>query len=189
MSKKGTKKKTENVPVAKKEEEKPEYSRAMTHRDQSGYWQPFDLMRQFEREMDDLFRDFQSTYFYPRRFQRHGGYRVPSVRLPLLDIEDTGKNLMVTAEMPGIPKENIDIKVTENSLEISAKTQEDIEEKGKEYYHRERRYKSFQRNLPLPAEVNHKKTDAKLKDGILKVILPKKKEESLKDKIHRVLVK
>jgi HSP20 family protein len=189
MSKKGTKKKTEKVPVSKKEEEKTEYSRAMTDRENSGYWHPIGLMRQFEREMDDLFRDLQSTYYFPRRFQRHGGYRMPMVRQPLLDIEDTGKNIMVTAEMPGIPKENIDIKVTENSLEISAKAQQDIEDKGKDYYHRERSYQSYHRSLPLPTEVDHKKVDAELKDGILKVTLPKKKEESLKEKIHRVLIK
>jgi HSP20 family protein len=182
MAKKGSNKKTENVPVEKGTED----DHYLMERDR--YWQPLDLMRQFEREMDDIFRDFESRFNFPRRFRGHGGYRYPTVRQPLLDVEDTGKNIMVTAEMPGIPKENIDIKVTEDSIEISAKAQQDKEEKGKDYYHRERSYQSFYRSLPLPAEVDQKKADATMKDGILTVKLPKK-EPSLKEKIHKVLVK
>ena len=79
MAKKDAKKKTEKVPV-KKETGEQEKERAMLEREQGRYWQPFDLMRQFEHEMDELFRDFESRYYFPRRFRGHGGYRFPAVR-------------------------------------------------------------------------------------------------------------
>ena len=106
----------------------------------------------------------------------------------MLDIEDTGKNIEVHAEIPGIPKDNIDIKVTENSLDISAKSQQEKEEKGRDYYHRERSFHSFYRNIPLPTEVEQNKANAELKDGILNIIVPKRVSTTA-EKTHKVKIK
>jgi HSP20 family protein len=185
MVKKEKKKKTEKVAVKKKNDDE----KAVIDYEQAREWQPFDLFRKFEEHMEEMVKDFERRYYFPQRYRGHGGYNFPSFRQPLLDIENQGKNLMVLAELPGVPKENIDIKVTERSIEISAKAQLEKKDEGKDYYHHERSYKSYYRNIPLPTEVDHTKADAELKDGLLKVTLPKKNEESLKDKIHKVLVK
>ena len=152
------------------------------------YWTPFEMMRQFEREMDDFKRSFETRFAQPRRWHDRSVFRFPNVRQPLLDIEDTGKNILVTAEMPGIPKKNIDINVRNDHIEISAKVGQDKEEKGKDYYHSERSFHSFYRQIPLPTEVDQTKADAELKDGILKIKLPKK-EPKLKEKSKKVIVR
>ena len=177
---------TKKVPVTKGRETKSKKERPMIERER--YWSPFEIMRQFEREMDDFTRSFDSRFGFPRRWREHGAYHVPTVRQPMLDIEDTGKNIEVHAEIPGIPKENIDIKVTENSLEISAKSQQEKEEKGRDYYHRERSFHSFYRNIPLPTEVEQNKANAELKDGILNIIVPKRVPTTA-EKTHKVKIK
>ena len=191
MAKKNTKK----VPIKKsdkKNEKKIEkhYHEPRRLIERERYWSPFEMMHQLEREMDDMWRNFDPIFGigFPRRLRRPSMFRAPTVRQPLLDIEDTGKNLEIRAEIPGIPKENIDIKLTEDHIEISAKAQQDKEETGRNYYHRERSFHSFYRSVPLPTEVNQTKADAKLEDGILKITVPKRvitKEE----KTHRVKIK
>ena len=179
------KKASSKVPV-KKEKSKEELPMVERKR----YWSPFELMRQFEREMDDMRGSFDTRFGldFPRRWRRPGKYHVPAVRQPLLDIEDTGKTLEIRAELPGIPKENIDIKLTEDHLEISAKAQQDKEETGRDYYHRERSFHSFYRSVPLPTEVEQTKADAKLEDGILNITVPKR-APTTEEKAHRVKIK
>jgi HSP20 family protein len=94
-----------------------------------------------------------------------------------LDLADNGKEYVVTAELPGITKEDLNVEVTENSIEISSekKTEENEEEEG--YVRRERRYSNFYRSIPLPDSVIPGKADAELKEGILTVKLPKAKPD------------
>ncbi len=166
------KKTSAKVPVHK--EQRKEGERQMVERER--HWSPFEMMRQMDREMDEIWRSFDTRFGLdlPRRGRGTGAYRIPAVRQPLLDIEDTGKNLEIRAEIPGIPKENIDIKLTEDHVEISAKAQQEKEEKGRDYYHRERSFHSFYRSVPLPTEVDQTKADAKLEDGILNITVPKR---------------
>ena len=107
---------------------------------------------------------------------------------PLMDIKDTGKELVIEAELPGIPKENIDIKLTENSIEICGEVKSEEKEEKEGYYRQERSYSTCYRNIPLPSEVIPNKADAKLEDGVLHIKLPKKKPTT-KEKAHKVNVK
>ncbi len=190
MSKKSIKKagkeSGKKVPITKTKPTKTETPRPIMQRER--FWTPFEMMRRFDHEMDELSRSFDEWFRSPKRWPRHGAYHLPAVRQPVLDIEDTGKNIEIRAEIPGIPKENIDIKLTENNLEISAKSQTEKEEKGREYYHRERSFHSFYRNIPLPTEVEQSKADAKLENGILKIIIPKRKPKT-EEKVHKVKIK
>ena len=95
-------------------------------------------------------------------------------RAPYVDVIDRGDSLIVTAEMPGIPKENIDVQVDENSIEISGRSEEEKEEKDSEYYRKERVASSFYREIPLPEEVKPEEANAKFNNGILEIKLPKK---------------
>ena len=181
------KKATKTVPIKKGEKKSQEERRLVEH---ERYWSPFEMMHQMEREMDEMWRSFDTRVGldFPRRRHRPGAYRVPAVRQPLLDIEDTGKNLEIHAEVPGIPKENIDIKLTEDHIEISAKAQQEKEESGRDYYHRERSFHSFYRSVPLPTEVDQTKADAKLEDGILNITVPKRTPTKV-EKAHSVKIK
>jgi HSP20 family molecular chaperone IbpA len=110
------------------------------------------------------------------------------VRRPLVDIRDNGNDIVIDAEMPGIPKEDIDVQVTENSIEICGEIKIDRKMEDEEYSLKERSYSTCYRQMPLPAEVNPDKADAVYVDGILRVTLPRK-EPVPQEKKHNIKVK
>ncbi len=103
-----------------------------------------------------------------------------------MDIEDTGDSYKVTADMPRIPKDKVNINVTSDSLEISGG--EEKEETDKNYLHRERFYESFRRYVVFKDEVLPDKVEAEIKDGILTVKIPKK-ETTTKEEPAKVAIK
>ena len=92
----------------------------------------------------------------------------------MVDLEDRGKDFLLKAEMPGFKKEDVEIEVQEDSLEITGKVGWKYDEKAKGYICRERACESFYRRIQLPEEININDVKANLADGILEIILPKK---------------
>lgn len=101
----------------------------------------------------------------------------PEFREPLADIEEMPEAVKVTVELPGIAKENIDIDVTPDKIRIKAEKKVALEEKKKGYYHAERTYKGFYRELTLPCTIIPEQVTAEYKEGLLTIILPKAKKE------------
>ncbi|HJX04419.1 MAG TPA: Hsp20/alpha crystallin family protein [Thermoplasmata archaeon] len=138
------------------------------------YWgpawvNPSSLMADMDRIFDDFRSDWENLFIVPRSFAAE------QVRQPLIDLADNGKEYVVKAEVPGLKKEDLNIEITENGIEISGETksEENEEDKSGGYIRRERKYSSFFRSLPLPDAVLTDKADAELKDGVLTVKLPK----------------
>ncbi len=132
---------------------------------------PFDLWT----EMDRVFDDFRSGFYdllWPFG-SRRAVSAFPETRMPLMDVADLGDKFELRAEMPGMPKENINIEVTPTGIEISAKHEEGKEDKGKNWLRRERSSMSFFRSLELPEEIKSEDVEAEMTDGVLKVTLPK----------------
>jgi len=94
-------------------------------------------------------------------------------RMPTVDVADLGNRYEMVCELPGIPKDNIDIQVTPNSVEITAKQETTEEDKQKNWIRRERISTSFHRYMELPEEVKTENVEAEMKDGILTIKLPK----------------
>ncbi len=140
---------------------------------------PTDLWTDFDRLFDQFRSNFDDLFFNPATAIRE--------RTPLMDIEDHGDKYEMNVEMPGIPKEDINIEVTPNTIEISAEHEDSDEDKGKNYLRRERSTTSFYRCLELPEELKTDNVDAELEDGVLNLSLPKleprPKKESKKVKI------
>ena len=90
------------------------------------------------------------------------------------DLIDTGKEYRLCAEIPGIPKDKIDINVDGDSIEISAEAQTESEEEKKGYVGRERTYSKFYRSMNFPEQVIPEKAQATLENGILDIIVPKR---------------
>ncbi len=107
-------------------------------------------------EMDRWFGDFS-----PSRFQ------------PTVDVVDEETALRVTAELPGMSKDDIQLQIENDMLVIHGekRNQEETSEKG--LYRSERYYGYFQRAIPLPAELDHDKAEAEFEKGVLTVRLPK----------------
>ena len=96
------------------------------------------------------------------------------VREPLVDLIDKGSEFVVRAELPGVSKEDVDLTVTADAIEIHAETNRSRKENEKNYQYRERTYQALRRVLSFPEEVKADLASATLKDGILEVRVPKK---------------
>jgi len=92
---------------------------------------------------------------------------------PVLDLTETEKEYVCKVEVPGIPKENLDINLTGELLTITGKREKVEEAKGENYLWKERMAGKFVRAIRLPTPVVENKVEAKYQDGILIVHLPK----------------
>jgi HSP20 family protein len=128
-------------------------NRAVVERD------PFAM---FRREMNSLFDDF----FADR------GEALESFT-PKVDMKENGKDVVVTAELPGMDEKDVEITLSHDALTISGEKKEEKEEKSEERYRLERSYGAFRRTLALPCEVDPDKATAAYKKGVLTVTLPK----------------
>jgi HSP20 family protein len=128
-----------------------------------------DLEKTFENFRRDLERSFTSL----PSFKFPSMSTMPKMVQSSCDVIDEGDKLRLKMDVPGVKKNEIDLNVTENSIEISAKHKESSEEKKKNFLQRERSEVSYYRALPLPDKVNSNQVKAKLTDGILEVVLPK----------------
>ncbi|MEW5914592.1 MAG: Hsp20/alpha crystallin family protein [Thermodesulfobacteriota bacterium] len=97
--------------------------------------------------------------------------------LPVLDIKETPEAFEVTAEVPGLKPEEIEVSLTGDILTIKGEKKEEKEEKKADYHLVERRYGSFVRSFRLPVDVVKGKVQATQKDGVLHLVLPKGKKE------------
>ncbi|RLB09077.1 MAG: Hsp20/alpha crystallin family protein [Deltaproteobacteria bacterium] len=95
---------------------------------------------------------------------------------PSVDVLEDKKNIIVKAEIPGMSPSDFDISISDNILTIKGEKKQEKEEKDKNFYMMERQYGTFTRSITLPVEVNEEKVDASYKDGVLKIVIPKKKE-------------
>jgi len=132
---------------------------------------PFAWFDEMDRWFDEFRRNFERRFWGPEALWGETGIRV---REPPVDLLDKGSEFVVRAELPGVAKEDVDLNVTPDGLEIRAETNRSREEREKDYYFQERTYQALQRVLPFPAEVNADLASATLKDGVLEVRIPKK---------------
>lgn len=90
-----------------------------------------------------------------------------------VEISETEKELLVTAEVPGFTEKNIEVRVEPNRLFITGNVYENKEEKGKKTLYTERTYNQIFRYVDLPIQVNPDTGTATVKDGVLKITLYK----------------
>lgn len=126
----------------------------------------------FQREMNRLFEDFFSHSLAPSPFFEESGL-LPGTFTPKIDMRETDKEILLSAELPGLNEKDFDLTLDKDTLTIRGEKKEEAEEKGKGFYSVERRFGSFQRTIPLPVEVIPEKAKATYEKGVLKIALPK----------------
>jgi len=89
---------------------------------------------------------------------------------------ESEKDMVITAEVPGIEPKDLDVTVLGNEVVISGEKKESTEREGKNFQHTETRYGSFRRTIPLPDGIDTENVDAKYANGILTLTLQKKPE-------------
>jgi HSP20 family protein len=89
-----------------------------------------------------------------------------------VDVAETESEYAVEAELPGVKKEEVEVAFHDGRLTISVKREEKKEEENKNYIHKERRYSSMQRSIYL-ADAASDGVQARMEDGVLKIVVPK----------------
>ncbi len=128
-------------------------------------WRP---LRDLKREMDRLWTEFFGRESLPETLNTEW--------VPALDISETKDTVIVRADVPGINPEDLEITISGNVLTIKGEKKQEKEEKGENFYRVERSYGSFVRSVQIPTEIDADKIEASYKNGVLKIILPKKEE-------------
>lgn len=145
--------------------------------------EPSKLLSPFE-ELEKRFEDMLK-----RPFSLMGPAWFPRLKMPEMeglhpsvDIFEEGKEIVIKAELPGLKKEEIDVKLTDNSITISGEKKKEDKVEKKDYYRFESSYGSFTRVLNLPSEVQTDKAKAQFKNGVLEIRVPKTDEAVKKEK-------
>ena len=143
-----------------------------------------DPFRGFQREMNRLFDDFLNDVPLALRPGERGlaagGFN------PRVDVSETDKEVRVSAEMPGMDEKDITVEMDDAAITIRGEKKEEKEEKGKNWYTREQSYGAFHRIVPLPTSVDGEKANAKFKNGVLTITVPKREEEQAKRKAIKI---
>lgn len=118
---------------------------------------PFAMMREFTDEMDRLYR-------------ANG----PALEAwtPTVDVQRSNGDLLVTAELPGLKKEEVKVEVTDEALIIEGERKREHKEEKEGYHRYERSFGRFYRSIPLPEGAKPDQAKAELNDGVLKVTVP-----------------
>ena len=100
--------------------------------------------------------------------------------MPAIDVRESDDELVVSADLPGLTKKDIEVTVEDNRLTVSGERKWDEETRNDRYHRIERAYGRFSRTLTLPSAVDAEKVEASFKDGILNVTIPKAEQAKRK---------
>jgi HSP20 family protein len=130
---------------------------------------PFQELRRMQKDMDKLFGIVESQ-------DNKTSKSTSFVWNPVCDIKETDKDFIIHAELPGVPKENINIQLENGILTISGEKQEEKKEEKEKYHRIERSYGKFSRSMTVPEGVTTDQIKAKFDNGILEISFPKPPE-------------
>jgi HSP20 family protein len=130
---------------------------------------PFSEMVTLRQAMDRLFED---SFVSPLTLRTFNG-EAPG---PALDVHETGDEIVVSAALPGLKPEDVDITITGQTLSIRGEFKADEKVERDQYLYRERRYGTFHRQLQLPVRVQGDAASATFEDGVLTLTIPKAEE-------------
>ena len=99
-----------------------------------------------------------------------------SFSAPAIDMREDDKAYRISAELPGIDANDIDVSVSGDTLILKGEKRQEKEEKDKNYHFSERSYGSFQRSFQLPSSIDRNKVAADFSKGVLTITLPKTAE-------------
>jgi HSP20 family protein len=138
-------------------------------------WDPFGEMWSLRQAMDRLFED---AWVRPWTMRGNGGTAPDGapVRSLSLDLYETGDSLVLSAAVPGVRPEDIEITVQGDVLTIQGETQTEQDADEEHYHVHERRYGRFYRQVALPKSVKSDAAEAHFENGVLKLTLPKAEE-------------
>jgi len=122
-------------------------------------------MQRLQRDMNRLFAGFSKPYDY---------------EFPAVNVWVGEQDAVVVAELPGIDPQKIDISVVGDTLTLSGSREREVLKEGESYHRQERNHGHFSRTLQMPFQVDATTVEAKYEKGILRITLPRSKEDKPK---------
>jgi HSP20 family protein len=129
---------------------------------------PLGEMVTLRQAMDRLFED---SIVSPRMWKGIGEGLMPAV-----DVHETPDAIVITASLPGLKPEDVEVTITGQTLTLRGEMKEDESVSRDQYLYRERRYGTFSRQLELPVRVEGDKAEATFENGLLRLSVPKAEE-------------
>ena len=123
-------------------------------------------MDKLRKDMDLLFRRFRRGFGVPRTL-------LETAELFSTEFSETEDMLVLSTDLPGVKPEDIEISVTEDTLNLKAETREDSIDTQENFQRIEKSSRSFSRSISLPCRIIAEEVKATYKDEILKIELPK----------------
>jgi len=136
-------------------------------------WDPFRDIVTLREKMNRLFEDAVTARGEEKDM-------ISSTWTPSVDIFETENELILTAEVPGVEEDNIEIKIEDNTLCLNGERKFEKETKEENYHRIERSYGSFYRSFTIPRNVDQEKIRAEHDNGVLRISMPKKPESKSK---------
>lgn len=124
-------------------------------------WEPFEALRRFNESFFDT--------------------NTESVWTPRVNITENEKNYEISAELPGVDKDDVKVDLKDNKLTIKGEKKLESKDEKENYIRVERNYGSFERSFYLNNDVDVTRLNASFKDGVLNILLPKKEEAQPKE--------
>ena len=131
---------------------------------------PLGEMVSLRSAMDRLFED---SFVSPVGWRTLGSGEAIT---PPLDVHETADDIVVTASLPGMKAEDVEITMTGQSLTLRGEFRADEKVERDQYLYRERRFGTFHRSLQLPVRVQGENAQATFTDGVLTLRIPKAEE-------------
>jgi len=144
-----------------------------------------DPLLSLHREMNRLFDDF---FRGPGLPTRNGGQNQGSLGNFIdasMDVSETDKEIRITAELPGVAEQDIDVSLDDDVLTIRGEKKLEQKNEKENYHFVERSYGTFQRSIRLPGSVDPEQVKADFENGVLTVTLPKSAQQ---ERTHRIQV-
>lgn len=132
---------------------------------------PFNPTRRAGHD-DDFFRTVD-RFFNTPFFNRNVEHVSDETWRPAVDVSEDKDHFHITAELPGLSKDDLRVNVEDGLLSIEGERNFEEKQEGKDYHRVERRYGKFYRAFRLPKTVDANKINAKFKDGVLHLDIPK----------------
>jgi len=148
------------------------------------------LHSEIDRLFNEAFRGFPERSLFGDWSSNRVWPELSSVALkPNLDIKDSEENYIISVEIPGVAREDVDLEINGNTLTIRGEKRQEKKEERENYHCVERSYGSFERVLTLPRDANPDSIDANFKDGVLTINVKRQAVESSQEEGRKIEVK
>lgn len=137
------------------------------------------LHREVNRLFDDVFRAFDS------RLPSFGGVSGIGAAWPSVEISDGEKEIKVTAELPGLEEKDIEVLLDDGVLTLRGEKRSDMADNDRQFS--ERFYGRFERRVRVGSEIKKDEVDARFRNGVLTILLPK--SEKAQSQVKRIDIK